>query len=53
MKIMFKVMVYNSTNIQQNNNHLSPQFTEDKKPTTYAVENSGLGLGQTQQMWRR
>ena len=42
-------MVNNSTNINQTNDNLSPQFIEDKKKATaYNIGNPGNGIEQEQ-----
>ena len=42
-------MVNNSTNINQTNDHLSPQFIEHKKKATvYNIGNPGHGMEQAQ-----
>jgi hypothetical protein len=41
-------MVNNSTNINQTNDHLSPQLIEHKKATAYNIGNLGNDMEQAQ-----
>jgi hypothetical protein len=45
-KTVWTVIVNNSTNITNMNNHLSLQFIDHKKTTTYDIGSPSLYLGQ-------